>query len=103
MRPFQTYAFVPVLLLSVLPSIVFATKTDAAERNVLFIITDDESPTLGCYGDPVAVTPAIDSVARDGLIFRNAMATTASCSASRSSRSFGQSSEKFWKRVIEPT
>jgi N-sulfoglucosamine sulfohydrolase len=56
----------------------------AAERNVLFIITDDESPTLGCYGDPVAVTPAIDAIARDGLIFRNAFATTASCSASRS-------------------
>ncbi|NND97013.1 MAG: sulfatase [Pirellulaceae bacterium] len=57
---------------------------DAAEKNVLFIITDDESPTLGCYGDPVAVTPAIDAVAKDGLIFRNAFATTASCSASRS-------------------
>ena len=56
----------------------------AAERNVLFIITDDESPTLGCYGDQVAVTPAIDAVARDGLVFRNAFATTASCSASRS-------------------
>ena len=56
----------------------------AAERNVLFIITDDESPTLGCYGDPVAVTPAIDAIARDGVIFRNAFATTASCSASRS-------------------
>ncbi len=55
-----------------------------AERNVLFIITDDESPTLGCYGDPVAVTPAIDAIAYDGLIFRNAFATTASCSASRS-------------------
>ncbi len=56
----------------------------SAERNILFIITDDESPTLGCYGDPVAITPAIDAVARDGLIFRNAFATTASCSASRS-------------------
>ncbi|MDF1840742.1 MAG: sulfatase [Rubripirellula sp.] len=56
----------------------------AAERNVIFIITDDESPTLGCYGDPVAVTPAIDAIAQDGLIFRNAFATTASCSASRS-------------------
>ena len=56
----------------------------AAERNVLFIITDDESPTLGCYGDTAAVTPAIDAVARDGLVFRNAFATTASCSASRS-------------------
>lgn len=60
------------------------TGIHAAERNILFIITDDESPTLGCYGDPVAVTPSIDMIARDGLIFRNAFATTASCSASRS-------------------
>ena len=56
----------------------------AAERNVIFFITDDESPTLGCYGDTVAVTPAIDAIAADGLVFRNAFATTASCSASRS-------------------
>lgn len=56
----------------------------SAERNILFIITDDESPTLGCYGDPVAKTPAIDRIAADGVVFRNAFATTASCSASRS-------------------
>ena len=56
----------------------------AAEKNVLFIITDDESPTLGCYGDTAAVTPAIDAIAKDGMLFRNAFATTASCSASRS-------------------
>lgn len=63
---------------------LLSTKVPAAERNVILIITDDESPTLGCYGDPVAVTPAIDAIARDGLVFRNAFATTASCSASRS-------------------
>lgn len=56
----------------------------AAERNIVFVITDDESPTLGCYGDPVAHTPAIDAIARDGVIFQHAFATTASCSASRS-------------------
>ncbi len=56
----------------------------AAEKNVIFIITDDESPTLGCYGDPVAKTPAIDALAADGTVFLNAYATTASCSASRS-------------------
>ncbi len=55
-----------------------------AEKNVIFFITDDESPTLGCYGDPVAKTPAIDAVAADGTLFLNAFATTASCSASRS-------------------
>lgn len=57
---------------------------EAPERNIIFFITDDESPTLGCYGDSVAVTPNIDAIAKDGVIFRNAFATTASCSASRS-------------------
>ncbi len=56
----------------------------AAEKNVIFIITDDESPTLGCYGDPIAKTPAIDAIAADGTLFLKAFATTASCSASRS-------------------
>lgn len=60
------------------------TTVTAAERNIIFIITDDESPTLGCYGDPIAVTPHIDAIARDGVVFQNAFATTASCSASRS-------------------
>ena len=56
----------------------------AAERNIIFFVTDDESPTLGCYGDPVAVSPAIDALAADGTLFTHAFATTASCSASRS-------------------
>ncbi|MCB1204102.1 MAG: sulfatase [Verrucomicrobiae bacterium] len=56
----------------------------AAEKNVIFIITDDESPTLGCYGDPLAKTPAVDALAADGTVFLNAYATTASCAASRS-------------------
>jgi len=50
----------------------------------VFFITDDESPTLGCYGDSVAETPNIDAIAKDGVLFRHAFATTASCSASRS-------------------
>lgn len=59
-------------------------SVQAAEKNIIFIITDDESPTLGCYGDPIAKTPAIDALAADGTLFLNAFATTASCSASRS-------------------
>jgi N-sulfoglucosamine sulfohydrolase len=55
-----------------------------AEKNIIFFITDDQSPTLGCYGDPIAKTPAIDNLAQDGTVFLNAFATTASCSASRS-------------------
>ena len=54
------------------------------EKNIIFLITDDQSPTLGCYGDTIAKTPAIDAIAQDGTLFTNAFATTASCSASRS-------------------
>ncbi len=60
------------------------TMTFAAERNIVFFITDDEGATLGCYGDKTAVSPGIDALARDGVLFNNAFATTASCSASRS-------------------
>ncbi len=75
------------ILLFSMAAVLAATSLQtgtAAERNVIFFITDDQSPTLGCYGDPVAQTPAIDAVAADGTLFHNAFATTASCSASRS-------------------
>ncbi len=76
-----------MLILPMLISSQFSSLTSelrAAEKNIIFFITDDEGPTLGCYGDKVARTPAIDALAADGLLFRNAYATTASCSASRS-------------------
>ncbi len=77
-------AIVPACVLVALMASGLNRLGQAAERNVVIFITDDESPTLGCYGDPVAVTPTIDALAADGTIFLNAFATTASCSASRS-------------------
>lgn len=68
----------------ILPLLAAASCLQAAEKNVILIVTDDESKTLGCYGDPIAVTPAIDALAEESTIFNNAFATTASCSASRS-------------------
>ncbi len=76
--------FVPSLSGCFASLLLVMPTSGAAEKNVIFVITDDESPTLGCYGDPVAVTPAIDALAADGVVFNKAYATTASCSASRS-------------------
>jgi N-sulfoglucosamine sulfohydrolase len=56
----------------------------AAERNVILIVTDDQSPDAGCYGNPVIQTPNLDALASDGTRFTRAFCTTASCSASRS-------------------
>ena len=78
------YTSLLLLLLSISGPFTTGNSIIAAEKNVIFFITDDESPTLGCYGDKIAVTPAIDALAADGTLFTHAFATTASCSASRS-------------------
>ena len=49
------------LTLAVLASVTLT----AAEKNIVFVIADDLSPTLACYGDMTAVTPNIDRLAAD--------------------------------------
>ena len=63
---------------------ILAETAQLPEKNIILFITDDQGTTLGCYGDPMAVTPNIDQLASDGTRFNHAFATTASCSASRS-------------------
>ncbi|WP_168442109.1 sulfatase-like hydrolase/transferase [Pontiella desulfatans] len=53
--------------------------------NILFLIADDLSTRLGCYGDRVAITPAIDQLAREGVLFERAYACGTVCTPSRKS------------------
>ncbi|MDF1739111.1 MAG: sulfatase-like hydrolase/transferase [Verrucomicrobiales bacterium] len=53
--------------------------------NVLLICVDDLKPLLGCYGDAVAKTPAMDELASRGLLFESAYCNQAVCSPSRNS------------------
>lgn len=53
--------------------------------NVLFIMIDDLRPELGCYGSPVAITPNLDALADEGLLFQRAYCNFAVCGASRAS------------------
>lgn len=52
--------------------------------NIVLFVTDDQSPDIGVLGNRTIKTPNMDALAKDGIIFRNAFCTTASCSASRS-------------------
>ena len=67
--------------------VVARAADEAATRrpNVLFIAIDDLRPELGCYGNTVAKTPNIDSIAKAGLIFGRAYCQQAVCSPSRTS------------------
>jgi N-sulfoglucosamine sulfohydrolase len=60
--------------------------------HIVFITSDDHSvPDLGVYGNPAITTPNIDQLARQGILFNRAYATTPQCSPSRASLVTGRS------------
>lgn len=59
--------------------------TESAKPNVLFLVSDDLRPELGCYGNPIIQSPNIDRLARRGMVFDRAYCQQAVCSPSRTS------------------
>jgi arylsulfatase A-like enzyme len=53
--------------------------------NVLFVVIDDLRPLISCQGDPVAITPNLDALASDGMVFERAYAQYPICGPSRGS------------------
>ena len=57
-----------------------------SKPNIIFILTDDQRwDALGFAGNSIIKTPNIDKLARTGIYFKNAFATTPICAASRAS------------------
>ncbi|MDF4220863.1 sulfatase [Maribacter sp. M208] len=67
--------------------------------NILFIAIDDLRPEIGAYGSEVAITPNMDALAAEGLLFNNAYCQEAICSPSRASVMTGARPETI--KVIE--
>jgi arylsulfatase A-like enzyme len=66
--------------------ILFVIKTFGQDQrpNVLWLTFEDTSPEfVGCYGNPKAKTPFMDSLASVGIRFTRAFSTGAVCSPSR--------------------
>ena len=58
----------------------------AGERpNILWISCEDISAHFGCYGDPHAITPRIDQLAREGVRYTHAFTAAGVCAPCRSS------------------
>ena len=59
--------------------------------NVIFILADDLGwGEPGCYGNELNETPHIDAMARNGMRFTNAYASSTVCSPSRAGLMTGQ-------------
>ncbi len=60
-----------------------AAAESARRPNILFIAVDDLRPSIGAYGDKLAVTPHLDALAENSTVFERAYCQQAVCSPSR--------------------
>lgn len=69
-----------LLIICMITSSSFAQK----KPNIIFLLSDDQtSIATGCYGNNQVVTPNMDKLAEEGVLFENHYNTTAICAASR--------------------
>ena len=102
MRPGWSFTSAPEFLLVAAGAVVVAAcsaqtsdptpaTTDAARPNIIVVMVDDlRWDEFGAAGHPFVQTPNIDRIADEGVMFRNAFATTPICSPSRASFLTGQ-------------
>lgn len=78
------------LLLLSLAATTAPVTADDKRPNVVWIVTEDFSPNLGCYGDPDAITPNLDRFARESARFTRCFSHAPVCAPSRSGLITGQ-------------
>jgi len=82
MKPLRLL-FVLALVIGLVPSAV--AQDDDPPPNIVWLVVEDMSPWLACYGDDTVPTPNIDRLAREGVLYENAFATSPVCAPARSS------------------
>jgi arylsulfatase A-like enzyme len=65
-----------------------ASVSDAAGKtrqrpNILWLVSEDNNPFIGAYGDRIAHTPAIDSLAAGGVLYQNVFSNAPVCAPTR--------------------
>lgn len=65
-----------------------STLSFAAEQvqpNILLIVAEDMSAKVGAFGDPIALTPVLDELAKTSIRYPNTFTTAGVCAPSRTS------------------
>ena len=58
-------------------------EAGGGKPNSSWIYTEDNNPYIGAYGDPIAQTPNIDRLAREGILYEVAYCSSPTCAPSR--------------------
>ncbi|QDT33083.1 sulfatase-like hydrolase/transferase [Thalassoglobus polymorphus] len=66
-----------------LPTALFADEENT-KPNILWISAEDISAHFECYGDPHAITPNVDQLAKEGMRYTHAFTTAGVCAPCRS-------------------
>ena len=64
---------------------VHSHTPESTPPNILLLMSDDLTRTLGCYGHPLAKTPNLDALAKRGVLFERAYCQFPHCNPSRAS------------------
>ena len=75
-----------LLFLSIMVVAIASSEMSAAERgpNILWIVGENFSNNLGCYGQENVATPHLDTIAVSGIRYTKAFSTSPVCAPSRS-------------------
>ncbi|HXH98743.1 MAG TPA: sulfatase [Sphingobacteriaceae bacterium] len=74
----------PLILISIFFNLSGYNQNKLLKPNIVWIMTEDMSLEMGCYGDKLVQTPNLDKLADEGVRYTQAFATAPVCSASRS-------------------
>lgn len=67
-------------------SFAYARSQEGRRPNIIFLMADDQCAySVGCYGNKDVITPQMDKLGNDGMIFDKHYDCTAICMASRAS------------------
>jgi arylsulfatase A-like enzyme len=79
------------IVMAVSPLVMCAEEMvgESKQPNIVWIMAEDISTELACYGHPAVKTPNLDNMAQQGIRYTNAFCTAPSCTPSRNAMMTG--------------
>lgn len=76
-------------ILLIATSTIACTQKTTEQPNIIWLMAEDISTDLECYGMPAVKTPTFNKLAEEGMMFTNCFVTNPICSPSRSAMMTG--------------